>query len=37
MNELHIIFAQGDHLSGKTGNVREFVNYQGNARKLIKT
>jgi len=27
---------QGDHLSGKTGNVREFDSYQGNVRDFTK-
>jgi len=26
---------QGDHLSGKPGNVREFETYQGNVRDVI--
>jgi len=28
---------QGDHLSGKPGNVREFETCQGNVRDVVKT
>ena len=32
---MHMVIYQGDHLSGKPGNVREFGTCQGNVRDVV--
>jgi len=35
--EIYVCFLQGDHLSGKAGNVRELYRCQGNVRNFTKS